>query len=39
METASMGIVYADIELARDADLILVQGGYLQPIRILRGCF
>jgi hypothetical protein len=30
METASMGVVYADIELIRGADLILVQEGYLE---------
>lgn len=33
---ASMGLVYADIELVRGADLILVQEGYLEPDQVRR---
>jgi clan AA aspartic protease len=36
MDTASMGLVYADIELVRGADLILVQEGYLSEGQIRR---
>lgn len=36
MEFASMGLVFAEIELLRSADLILVQEGYLEPDRIRR---
>ena len=36
METASMGLVYADIELVRGADLVLAQEGYIPEDQINR---
>jgi clan AA aspartic protease len=36
METADMGLVYAEIELIRGADVILAQEGYLTEAEIRR---
>jgi clan AA aspartic protease len=36
METAEMGLVYAEIELIRGADVILAQEGYLNEAEIRR---
>lgn len=36
MESTSMGLVYADIELVRGADLILVEEGYLNQDQVRK---
>ena len=36
MKTASMGITYAEIELIREADLILVEEGFLQADQVRK---